>query len=289
MSVKHWLDQVNPQLRTAGHAGWGPHHVEPERILYDHELVVFVGGPCRVEIDGVVYVGGDSTFLIVPPQRRHSTVNLDRPVHRYWVHFDWVFSRRRGSMPLWVVPPSRARRERCRTAPSFIPPGVFHGPLLEPARVIALLRDLSLRWSTQDPRSRGTCRALLLEVLLILLGEPSSHPLNREVGLALEAKAALETVAIRGGSVQSALADLGYSYEHLCRLFRRSFGLSPVGYVHAVRIARARRLLTDPRLSIAQVAFESGFQDPGYFTRVFRRTLGVSPSQYLAGKANPSA
>lgn len=281
MSDLPWLSRINPQVQTAGHAQWPPLMVEAPRIIYNHELVVFTGGTCRVEIAGVVYTCKNKTFLIVPPDVEHVTMNGDEAVHRYWVHFDWVLDRRMHDGQFCVIPPKRPKRHLVRLAPAFVPRRVQHGPIPEPARVLALLRDLSLRWNTGDALGRATCRALLLEILILLFGETAGKAPDRHTRLAFEAKAALDGVAMGGGSVQARLASLGYSYEHVCRLFRSQFGVSPIAYVNAVRIARARRLLADPQLSVAQVAFEAGFSDASYFTRVFRRCVGVCPSRYL--------
>jgi two-component system response regulator YesN len=45
---------------------------------------------------------------------------------------------------------------------------------------------------------------------------------------------------------------------------------------------QAKRLLANPSMPVADVAAAVGFNDPSYFTRVFRRQEGVSPSEYRA-------
>jgi AraC family transcriptional regulator len=79
----------------------------------------------------------------------------------------------------------------------------------------------------------------------------------------------------------SALAhESGTSPFHFARLFKRRTGLAPHQFIIRKRIERARTLLSDADLSIAEVAFRCGFSHQSHFTVTFRRTVGVSPSAY---------
>lgn len=72
----------------------------------------------------------------------------------------------------------------------------------------------------------------------------------------------------------------GMSVSQLSRLFRKMYQLSPMQYVIGQRIARASLLLGETTLSIKQVAAQTGFYDPYYFSRQFRRVLGLPPKAY---------
>jgi AraC-like DNA-binding protein len=72
----------------------------------------------------------------------------------------------------------------------------------------------------------------------------------------------------------------GISARYVRKLFEHD-GSSFSSFVLAERLAKARRMLADPRyahLNIAQIAHESGFGDISYFNRVFRRCYGLTPS-----------
>jgi AraC-like DNA-binding protein len=64
------------------------------------------------------------------------------------------------------------------------------------------------------------------------------------------------------------------------RLFRRHTGHSAGQWIAARRMSVARELLRTTNNSVAQVAAYVGFRDPSYFSRIFRRTHGVSPRTY---------
>lgn len=78
-----------------------------------------------------------------------------------------------------------------------------------------------------------------------------------------------------------ALAGIaGISRFHFCRLFRQSIGLSPMVYLEHVRIQRARELITEGRMSLAQIAAAVGYADQSHFTRRFHRHAGSTPGRF---------
>ena len=73
---------------------------------------------------------------------------------------------------------------------------------------------------------------------------------------------------------------LGLSEDYLSRVFNRELGLSPWDYLNRYRVAQARELLRLTHDSINYIGRRVGFSDPAYFSRVFRRITGMSPSAY---------
>jgi transcriptional regulator GlxA family with amidase domain len=64
------------------------------------------------------------------------------------------------------------------------------------------------------------------------------------------------------------------------RLFRKAMGATPFQYMERKRLDVARRLLGDGRLSVKEVAALSGYENPLYFSRVFRNHFGSPPSAF---------
>jgi AraC-like DNA-binding protein/ligand-binding sensor protein len=67
---------------------------------------------------------------------------------------------------------------------------------------------------------------------------------------------------------------------YFCKIFRRVTGLNFTDYVSRIRIEKSRNLLLNRNLRISEIAYEVGFQSLTHFNRVFKRILGVSPTQY---------
>lgn len=82
-------------------------------------------------------------------------------------------------------------------------------------------------------------------------------------------------------SVDGIAEFAGISRSHLYRVFMKNTGMSPNEYLSAYRINKACGLLRNSGLKINEIASSVGFQDQLYFSRVFKKMKGVSPSGYL--------
>ena len=74
------------------------------------------------------------------------------------------------------------------------------------------------------------------------------------------------------------------SPEHLARSFKKTYGTTLTEYINHVRISKAKQLLIDTEATVSSVALNVGFSDPNYFTRVFKRRVGQSPTEFQAKK-----
>ena len=77
------------------------------------------------------------------------------------------------------------------------------------------------------------------------------------------------------------MADAAHaSRSGLNRKLKSILGITPLDLLREVRIKRACQLLEDGDLNISEVAYRCGFADPKYFSRCFKQTIGVSPTEY---------
>ena len=60
----------------------------------------------------------------------------------------------------------------------------------------------------------------------------------------------------------------------------KELGCTIMEFLTKIRIEEAKKMLRDPQYNVVQVADALGFKDPGYFTKVFKKSEGITPSQY---------
>lgn len=72
----------------------------------------------------------------------------------------------------------------------------------------------------------------------------------------------------------------GISRFHLSRIFKKHFGVSPIAYLERARIERAKDLIRQAEMSLAEVAQTVGFADQSHFTRRFKQYAGSTPGAF---------
>ena len=83
--------------------------------------------------------------------------------------------------------------------------------------------------------------------------------------------------------LENLAAVAGLNLFHFAKAFKQSTGETPHQYVLHKRIERAREFLLDPHVSVLEASARTGFVDQSHFSKVFRRIVGVAPSDYRSG------
>lgn len=72
----------------------------------------------------------------------------------------------------------------------------------------------------------------------------------------------------------------GINEKYLCRFFKQYTNCTPVDYINRLRVEKAAEDMRTLHRSVTEAAFAHGFNDSGYFCKVFRRVMGESPRTY---------
>ncbi|RME68682.1 MAG: AraC family transcriptional regulator [Verrucomicrobia bacterium] len=133
----------------------------------------------------------------------------------------------------------------------------------------------------RDHVLRGLVTALLglfKDMIATGMGE-----LNADIGKVFQAKWLVrEQFANPKLSVASIAEKLQCSPDYLSHLFHTETGEKLVHYIQRVRIDGAAVALRNPSLYISEIAYSSGFSDPAYFARVFKKHRGETPQEFRA-------
>jgi len=108
---------------------------------------------------------------------------------------------------------------------------------------------------------------------------PGNASVDATSRLAQAAASMMEDRTLAKDGLETLAARLGITDRHLRRAFGAEFGVSPVAFAQTQRLLLAKRLLTDTRLPVTEVAFASGFGSVRRFNALFKQRYRLRPGQ----------
>lgn len=160
-------------------------------------------------------------------------------------------------------------------------PALVRRKLSGPVHFEQLFSRLVHHWTVRHPFYHERCIGILYEMIYLLLKEIQS-PGSPYLEKLRPARVYLDEHFREEFELEMLPEMCGLSETYFRRLFHRVFNETPAEYRRRLRISYAEDLLLSGRYSISEVAQLCGYPDPAYFSRMFRKTLGVSPSRYVA-------
>lgn len=136
-----------------------------------------------------------------------------------------------------------------------------------------------------DLRIRGESEFLVKSQFYLLLDNitkdmrsaENENPFLKNVKMLLESD---ENYSVKEIAKRCAICESG-----LRKLFKSTYGISPIEYKQKIKINKAKFLLEGSTLSIAEIAEQLGFYDAAYFTKAFKHHAGCTPTEYIKQKA----
>jgi AraC-like DNA-binding protein len=255
--------------------GWFPnagHHYRdrPLGARQDH-LMMCTGGHGYAVIDGQEAHLRAGELLIIPKNVRHTYWAADDdPWSIYWVHFlgddaaYYIDRIPRPGQPVAVEPTAQDEAVRlfryCLDAlyeGYGLPTLIYAAQSVQHILSLLLYRNPAL---PMEPRKKDWRSSL--DTVIEYMQENLTQPL-RLGDFAREAE---------------------LSVSHFSELFHAQTGQSPMAYFIHLRVRHACRLLDLSDKPVKVVAIETGYRDPYYFSRVFKKAMGISPDKYRSIK-----
>lgn len=264
LDIARWLSAVdientNPRIRAvlsvSGQEGWNVR----ESVSKHVEIIQVLNGSYSCHADGLHYIVSAGEVLVIPPGSLRSVSGRpgeDAACHVVLVRFPE--GERHTGIPRQPL--------ICRTGSD--------------ETLLRLFSDLSLEWAVQAPGYTTKCRALLLLILhryLVLLVHHQPHEtqdprVEQAIGhIVLHLAEPLRV---------SDLSELsGLNPVYFGTLFKSCTGMSVKAFINRVRVNRAESLIAAAGLTVEEAARRCGFDDVSYFSKVFKKERGHSPSR----------
>lgn len=108
----------------------------------------------------------------------------------------------------------------------------------------------------------------------------ASKTRNRADSLISHARSFIDSHYSSDISLDDVSRAVNISPYYFSKLFKEESGVTFIEYLTGLRIRQAKKLLSDPSIAVKDIGNAVGYQDPNYFSRIFRRATGLSPSEY---------
>ena len=110
---------------------------------------------------------------------------------------------------------------------------------------------------------------------------PEDEPEGARIALVREdITAFIESHYMEELSMKNAASAMNYSDAYFCKLFKQCFHVNFSTYLSEFRIRKAQAMMENPRINIKEISLACGYADSNYFSRVFKRVTGQTPTEY---------
>lgn len=237
---------------------WG----ETDCIYGYNKLYYFLEGESTIIIEGDKYHPEPGELFLIPANTKHTYFhNPQKPVYKYWCHFD--LSLNDGQKLTYSKTGVKCNISREEIVPVFeklIDSFISTNPLDSLTEKSELLKLLRIFMCNVDYRN-------LLPVSSDDFVTNINDYIIRNIHFNITLKQLAEIVHLHP--------------NYFIQYFKKHFNTSPIVYVNFMRLDRAVQLFIHyPDKSIREAAEEVGFNDYRYFSRLFKKRYGITPSAY---------
>ena len=219
----------------------------------------------EITIQKVKYVLNPGEFVVIPAKVEHKYVSVENnPWSIYWVHF-------KGSIGNSIIDLVNKKMLG------------YKGVLYNVKNIITLFEEIYSQlengYSSDNLTYSNMC---FWHFITSCIYKNQRDTLNIEIpkdsiGLAIEF---LKINSDKSLSLQDIANQVNLSPSHLSFLFRNKTGFSPIEYFNHLKMQKACQYLLFTENRIKEISFELGINDQYYFSRLFKKVMGVSPEDY---------
>lgn len=270
-----------PQFITVGHSVWKPGMQHFTRTFGVYDVLFVKSGALYMTEEKREFAVEAGHMLVLEPNRTHfGHLPSEELTEVYWLHFihpapvrtlqgdqvPWPSVLRKGGD--FDVSPS----EQFMYVPKFA--------RVELAPMIMVLDKLIELHQSFVLEHALHVHALLAELLTLMQEAVRMRDTPRSAvvcKLAMDYLRQLGTQPFRSDAMEEALH---FQFDYVTRCLKKHTGMTPLQYVHHLKIGKARSLLENTSLTVQEIAELTGFDTANYLIRLFRKSTGLTPGQY---------
>ncbi|QEM11713.1 AraC family transcriptional regulator [Mucilaginibacter rubeus] len=257
----------NTYITQIGYFPQASHHYRERRNgCEDNILIYCIRGKGHYILDKKRYEVNAGQYVIIPATDRYIRywADTESPWTIYWIHFT-------GDQ---IGEFNRSLNLTTTKGPIPIP---FNDTGIEVWQKIFSILSVSFRMESLC--NANFCLQHLISTFLYPQHEdkekeiPVENSIQQAIDIMksnLHLKLSLEEIAVK----------VNLSTSYFATFFKKRQGISPIDYFINMKMQRACELLRDQNNKVREVASDIGYEDPYYFSRIFKNVVGLSPAQY---------
>ncbi|SDN06212.1 AraC family transcriptional regulator [Siphonobacter aquaeclarae] len=266
------LIQKNPVLFQLyiSHIGYFPraqfHYRERRNGCEDNILIYCLQGKGHFLVDGKKFEVTANQYLLMPATDKYMRywADHDDPWTIYWIHFT---GRDIGSF-------NQSLQLNLHRGPVSFP---YNEKALETWQEI--YQTLEMGYSLEN-LARASLQLYTFVAYFVFPERQPENSVPRKADIVLDTITYMRAHLDRKLSVEEMAFQHQLSCSHFSMLFRKGTGMPPLDYFTHLKMQKACQLIYAGALKIKDIALALGYDDPYYFSRVFRKNMGQSPEQY---------
>ncbi|MNB83615.1 HTH-type transcriptional activator Btr [compost metagenome] len=242
----------------------------PQQLVLTYALIVVTGGTVQLQADtGLLELAVGSVSLCMPGQT-FGTVEQSGSLEMYIFYFN-VYrygAADEGSRPLKDV--------------QLLPQSGLLAQIPMQS-ILTVCSELAQKEEMQQRRVSFRAQIAFQELLHSIRVSGRQRP--RDTNYALEqAKQYIEDNFTRDLTAQSLAQAAEFSPKYFNDLFKRKYGKSALDYAAELRLQQAKRLMAESGAKLREIAHQVGYADEFYFSRKFKKMIGVPPAVYMKSR-----
>ena len=226
---------------------------------HEHIEILFISsGVCMVEAGNIINTLNPGELILLSPDCAHNIRQLSKECSYYCITVDIGFCTKFG------IPVNNGQFS-----------AVYKGgtPCENFSRIVELMDEKPLYYKEE-------VKALCLQIIAVIYrenngGEGLENSTNKMVKKAMEYLNAYFSEPV---SIDELSEHVGFSKYYFCRRFKEVTGKTVIDYINSLRCVNAKRLIKSGQYNVSESAYMSGFNNLSYFTKVYVKHMGNTPS-----------
>lgn len=239
------------------------------RTLEHHELILITGGNGNIFIENKKHQAKEGMIFYIPSYVLQSIESdIKNPLYFISVHFSYInvlFNDNKWNLKEENKPLKLGSIQQIKD--------YYH--------IHDIFRKLVDNWYEKLPGYELSTKALLQQLIFEIYENEKRENHNYSVSLKVETIIKYMHENINSKLTLTELSDIvQLSPTYLSRSFKDNTGYTVIGFLNKIKIDKAKELISEGNKKVKEVAKEVGFYDEFYFSRIFKKIEGMSPTEF---------